>query len=103
MTVTFLGIKPFQMLYYSAVINGIIAPFLMAMIMLVGNNKRVMGEHVNGRLVGLMGWAITAIMGCCAAALGAALIAGRCDLIRLATPDVYARQAIRSSWLPGGR
>jgi Mn2+/Fe2+ NRAMP family transporter len=54
-TVNFVGIKPFQMLYYSAVINGIIAPFLMAMIMLVGNNKRVMGEHVNSRSVGLLG------------------------------------------------
>jgi Mn2+/Fe2+ NRAMP family transporter len=35
----------------------------------VGNNKRVMGEHVNSRSVGLLGWAITIIMGCCAAAL----------------------------------
>ena len=76
-TVNFVGIKPFQMLYYSAVINGIIAPFLMAMIMLVGNNKRVMGEHVNSRSVGLLGWAITIIMGCCAAALVAALISGQ--------------------------
>jgi NRAMP (natural resistance-associated macrophage protein)-like metal ion transporter len=76
-TVNFVGIKPFQMLYYSAVINGIIAPFLMAMIMLVGNNKRVMGEHVNSRSVGLFGWAITVIMGCCAAALAAALISGQ--------------------------
>jgi Mn2+/Fe2+ NRAMP family transporter len=75
-TVNFVGIKPFQMLYYSAVINGMIAPFLMAMIMLVGNNKSVMGEHVNTRSVGLLGWAITIIMGCCAAALVAALISG---------------------------
>jgi len=65
------------MLYYSAVINGIIAPFLIAMIMLVGNNKRVMGEHVNSRSVGLLGWAITIIMGCCATALVAALISGQ--------------------------
>jgi Mn2+/Fe2+ NRAMP family transporter len=76
-TVNFVGIRPFQMLYYSAVINGIIAPFLMAMIMLVGNNKRVMGEHVNGRSVGLLGWTITIIMGCCAAALVVALISGQ--------------------------
>ena len=43
-TVNFVGIKPFQMLCYSAVINGIIAPFLMAMIMLVGDKQTCDGR-----------------------------------------------------------
>jgi Mn2+/Fe2+ NRAMP family transporter len=30
------------------------------------NNQRVMGEHVNSRAVGLLGWTITIIVGCCA-------------------------------------
>ena len=76
-TLNFVGIKPFQMLYYSAVLNGIIAPFLMAMIMFVGRNTRVMGEHVNGRFVEVMGWAITIIMGGCASALVASLVSGQ--------------------------
>ena len=79
MTVTldFVGIKPFHMLYYSAVLNGIIAPPLMAMIMLVGNNKRIMGENVNSRFASVMGWAIAIIMGICAVPLITALIAGQ--------------------------
>jgi Mn2+/Fe2+ NRAMP family transporter len=75
MALNFVGIKPFQMLYYAAALNGIIAPPLMAMITHVGNNPRVMGEHVNKRYANTMGWAITAIMGLCAVALIAALIA----------------------------
>ena len=47
----------------------------MAMITLVGNNPRVMGDHVNNRYANTMGWAITVVMGLCAAALIAALIA----------------------------
>ncbi len=75
MALNFVGIKPFQMLYYAAALNGIIAPPLMAMITHVGNNPRVMGDHVNNRFANTMGWAITAIMGLCAVALIAALIA----------------------------
>ena len=73
----FVGIKSFQMLYHSAVLNGMIAPPLMAMIMLVGNNKRIMGEQDNSRFASVMGWAITIIMGVCAVTLIAALIAGQ--------------------------
>ena len=75
MGLNFVGIKPFQMLYYAAALKGIIAPPLMAMITLVGNNPRVMGDHVNNRYANTMGWAITVVMGLCAAALIAALIA----------------------------
>jgi len=44
--------------------------------MLVGNNRAIMGRHVNNRFANLMGWAIVAIMGVCALALIWSLIAG---------------------------
>ena len=76
MALNFLGVKPFHMLYYAAVLNGVIAPPLMGMITLVGNNPRVMGRHVNNRFANTMGWAIAAIMGVCAVALIGTLVAG---------------------------
>ena len=71
----FIGIPPFRMLYYAAAVNGVLAPPLMAMITLVGNNRAIMGRHVNNWFANLMGWAIVLIMGVCVLALIGSLIA----------------------------
>ncbi len=55
-------IKPFQLLYYTAVLNGVMAPPLMVMILLVSNNKKIMGRHVNSLFSNLFGWGITLLM-----------------------------------------
>jgi NRAMP (natural resistance-associated macrophage protein)-like metal ion transporter len=67
--VNFTPIKPFQMLYYTAVLNGICAPPLLALIMLIGNNKKIMGIHANSRFSNILGWTITIIMSLAALAL----------------------------------
>ncbi len=54
--------RPIKMLFYSAIINGVAAPPLMAIIMLVANNRRVMGKRTNTRLLNTLGWLATAIM-----------------------------------------
>lgn len=72
----FIGIPPFRMLYYAAAVNGVLAPPLMAMITLIGNNRSIMGQHVNNRFSNVMGWAIVAIMGVCAVALLGSLFTG---------------------------
>jgi len=45
----FIGINPMKALYYAAAVNGIIAPPLMLIILFIGINKKIMGEHVNGK------------------------------------------------------
>lgn len=55
-------IKPFQMLYYTAVLNGIAAPILLVMIMLIANNKKIMGNHTNSKFSNIFGWGITFVM-----------------------------------------
>ncbi len=60
--VNFTPISPFAMLYYTAVLNGIIAPPLLVIILLIGNNRKIMGERVNGRLGNFFGIVITAVM-----------------------------------------
>ncbi|HKB68564.1 MAG TPA: divalent metal cation transporter [Pyrinomonadaceae bacterium] len=68
MLINFLRIQPVTALFWTAVINGVLAPPLLVMIMLVSNNKEVMGKRVNGRLTNFIGWTTAALM--CAAALG---------------------------------
>ena len=60
--INFIGVNPIKALFWSAVINGLIAPPLLLLIMLVSNNKRVMGNRVNNRFTNFVGWAATAIL-----------------------------------------
>jgi NRAMP (natural resistance-associated macrophage protein)-like metal ion transporter len=60
--INFLGVPPFRLLYYAAALNGVIAPILMALILLIAGNKFVMGRHVNGLWAKIVGWGATAIM-----------------------------------------
>lgn len=60
--VNFTPIKPFQMLYYTAILNGICAPPLLLLIILIGNNKNIMGSHTNSKFSNLLGLIIMLIM-----------------------------------------
>lgn len=63
MLINFTNISAISALFYSAVINGMVAPPLMVVIMLLANNERVMGQRVNSPIVNIVGWAATALMG----------------------------------------
>src|SRR3989344_2200669 len=67
--VNFLHIPPFQMLYYTAVLNGIAAPPLIILILLISNNKKIMGGRTNSTLSNALGITITAVMSFAALAL----------------------------------
>ena len=56
------GVNPVRALYWSAVINGILAAPLMALMMLIVTNPRAMGHLTLGRPGAVLGWAATAIM-----------------------------------------
>ena len=56
------GINPVQALYWSAVINGILAAPLMALMMLIVTNPRAMGHLTLGWREAVLGWAATAVM-----------------------------------------
>lgn len=71
--INFTPIKPFQLLYYTAIINGVISPPLMILIMRMSNNKKIMGSHVNSRLSNVLGWIITIVMSVASIALVASL------------------------------
>lgn len=60
--INFLGIDPIKALIYSAIANGIVAPVVLALIVLISSDKRIMGEWVNKRSTTMIGWGVTAIM-----------------------------------------
>src|SRR2546421_2148924 len=68
MVITFVKIPPVKALFWTAVINGVLAPPLIVVIMIVSNSKKIMGKRINGPLTNVLGWSTAAIM--TAAAIG---------------------------------
>jgi len=54
-----LGINPMKALVIAGVVQGFSTPPLMLMMMLMTNNRQIMGEHTNGRAMNVLGWATT--------------------------------------------
>lgn len=57
-----IGINPMKALYWTAVVNGLLAPPLMAVLMLMASNGRVMGRLTISRPLAIAGWIATAVM-----------------------------------------
>jgi Mn2+/Fe2+ NRAMP family transporter len=57
-----LGINPIKALYWSAVVNGVLAVPLMALMMLIVRNPRAMGKLILSRGMTMIGWVATAVM-----------------------------------------
>ena len=51
-----LGISPVQALFFTALIHGAIAPFLIAMILHMANNPAIVGPNVNGKTSNILGY-----------------------------------------------
>ena len=60
--INFVHIPPFKMLYYTAVLNGICAPPLLIFILLIANNKEIMGKYTNTWISNVLGILITLLM-----------------------------------------
>ncbi len=58
----FLGLDPIKVLIYSAVANGIVAPFILILIVLLASKKSVMQEYVNGPIARTVGWLTVGLM-----------------------------------------
>jgi len=67
--INFVGINPIRALFLAAIINGFLAPPLLVAIMLVANNRQIMGDRVNGRWANILGWTTTVVMFVAAVAL----------------------------------
>jgi len=68
MALNLAGTNPIRMLFLSALLNGLLAPPLLLLVMLVGNNRTIMGERANGPWLNVLGWLATALMSLAAVA-----------------------------------
>jgi Mn2+/Fe2+ NRAMP family transporter len=69
MFLNFAHVNAIRLLIWSAVINGLLAPPLIGIVLVVCNNEKVMGQHRNGRGLNVLGGFAVAIMTIAAVAL----------------------------------
>jgi len=62
LAMNFLGIDPIKALIYSAFANGLVAPVILTLIVLISSNKKVMGRWTNKRSTTFIGWFAVAVM-----------------------------------------
>lgn len=60
--INFIGINPIKALIYAGVANGIVAPLVLALTLLISSNKKIMGEWANGPITKFVGWGTTVLM-----------------------------------------
>lgn len=69
LSLNYVGISPIDALIYTAILYGITAPVLIAIILHISNNKAIMGQHVNGITANILGGLALVIMTAAAAIL----------------------------------
>jgi NRAMP (natural resistance-associated macrophage protein)-like metal ion transporter len=62
LSLNYIGISPIKALIYTAILYGLTAPVLIAIILHISNNKKVMGRFTNSRTTNILGFAALLIM-----------------------------------------
>lgn len=60
--INFIGLDPIKALIYSAVANGLAAPILLVLIVLISSNKKIMGDYTSDRISKILGWLCVLLM-----------------------------------------
>ncbi|WP_317224477.1 NRAMP family divalent metal transporter [Chryseobacterium sp. Y16C] len=55
LSLDFFGVSPIKALLYTAIVYGLTAPVMIAVIMHIANNKKIMGKNTNTRLSNILG------------------------------------------------
>ncbi len=69
LALNYIGISPVKALIFTAILYGLTAPVLIAMILHISNNKKIMGEFVNDKKANIVGFTALIIMSVAAIAL----------------------------------
>ena len=56
------GVNPIRLLVIVAVINGVAAAPFLLVVMLISNDRKLMGDYANGKIARVLGWGTTALM-----------------------------------------
>jgi Mn2+/Fe2+ NRAMP family transporter len=69
MALSLLDVNPIKLLVFVAVINGVIAAPLLAIVLIISNSRRLMGDYVNGHAANILGGLTFAVMAVASIAL----------------------------------
>jgi NRAMP (natural resistance-associated macrophage protein)-like metal ion transporter len=69
LALNFFHLNAVKMLFWSAIINGLLAPPLILLVILLTSNRKVMGTRVNSPLLKYLGWATFVVMTAAALAM----------------------------------
>jgi NRAMP (natural resistance-associated macrophage protein)-like metal ion transporter len=56
------GMPLISIMFYSQVINGILLPFILIFMLLLINDRKIMGDYVNGSVMNILSWATVAVL-----------------------------------------
>ena len=56
------AVDPIKALFYSQVLDGLIAPVLIVLLLLLTSSRKLMGDFVNGFVTNVFGWAAAGVM-----------------------------------------
>jgi Mn2+/Fe2+ NRAMP family transporter len=76
LTIDYSGLDPIKALYWSAVVNGVIAVPMMAAMMFVSSHKKMMGQFTAGPTLRILGWTSTAVMAAATVAMVVVAVLG---------------------------
>jgi Mn2+/Fe2+ NRAMP family transporter len=62
LSLNYIGISPIDALIFTAILYGVTAPVLIAIILHISNNKSIMGEFTNGKVTNILGFTALIIM-----------------------------------------
>ncbi len=62
LSLNYVGISPIDALIYTAILYGMTAPVLIAIILHIANNREIMGDNTNSRLSNVLGFTALVIM-----------------------------------------
>lgn len=62
LALNFVGVNPMRALVVAGIVQGVSAPPLLMLVMLMTNDPKVMGPSVNTRVVNVLGWATTLVV-----------------------------------------
>jgi NRAMP (natural resistance-associated macrophage protein)-like metal ion transporter len=74
--INFSGLDPIKALFWSAVINGVVAVPVMVMVMLMASGRKIMGDFTLGPALRIAGWLATAVMAAAAVGMFATMALG---------------------------
>jgi Mn2+/Fe2+ NRAMP family transporter len=67
--INYIGLSPIKALFYTAILYGLTSPIIIAIVLHIGNNEKIMKEYTNSKLSNTLGFLTLIIMTAAAVAL----------------------------------